>query len=90
MRNTHYRRNVREVQERALYSIILHRRLLKPPLPIRIYCPGCGLVFLRRVNADRIEVHNSPVMQVVELTARDAWCELQHGCGTLIQLYWKD
>lgn len=70
------------------WFIKIHRRLLKPPYPVIIYCPACGKSLIR-VNADLIEIANNFGLKEEELTAQDAWSEQKHTCGAKIALYWK-
>lgn len=77
------------IQKNARYFFKFHRRLIKPPYPVKIHCPGCGRPFVR-VNTDLIEVENSFGMQERELKAVDTWTEYRHTCGTKIVTYWKD
>jgi hypothetical protein len=87
--NDHEDRQVLRIQQkRARYFIKLHRRLMKPPYPVKIMCPACGHPFIR-VNSDLIEIVNNAGLLESELTAQDAWSEQKHGCGAKITLYWK-
>lgn len=76
------------IQKQARYFIKLHRRIIKPPYPVVIFCPACGRRLIR-VNADLIEITNNFGIQESELKAQDAWSEQKHSCGAKITMYWK-
>lgn len=78
----------RSNQKDARYFITLHRRLMKPKQPTRIYCPACGHPFCE-VNVDLIEISNNFGISKAELKAMDAWSQHKHTCGAKITLYWK-
>lgn len=78
----------RRIQKDARWFVKLHRRLINPPYPVRIYCPACGHPFCE-VNADLVEIENSFGLPAVELKAVDAWSQHKHTCGAKITLYWK-
>jgi hypothetical protein len=66
----------------------IHRRMIKPPYPVLIFCPGCGHGLIE-VNANYVEVDNSFGLSPKQLRAEDIWSRLKHSCGSTIVLYWK-
>lgn len=76
------------IQKGARYFIKVHRRLIKPPYPVKIFCPACGHSLIK-VNSDLIEISNSFGLKEEELTATDCWSEQKHTCGAKVALYWK-
>lgn len=76
------------VQNNARYFMKIHRRLIKPPYPVKIACPACGRWFIE-VNADTIEVTNDHGLPYREVKADDVWQKIKHNCGTTIVLYWN-
>jgi hypothetical protein len=76
------------VQKNTRWFIKLHRRLIKPPYPIKVHCPACGHPFMK-VNSDLIEISNNFGLSEMDLKAVDAWSQHKHTCGAKITLYWK-
>lgn len=72
----------------ADWYIKLHRRLIKPPYPVLIFCPNCGHGLIE-VNADVLEISNDIGLPPTELQASDAWNRLRHSCKAKIVLYYK-
>lgn len=68
----------------------IHRRLIRPPYPTKIYCPNCGRPFIK-VSSDMVEVTNDLGLSFSDLTARDVWAQVKHqSCGAIITLFWKE
>lgn len=74
-------------QQNATYYIRLHRRMIKPPYPILIFCPNCGHGLIE-VNADIIEISNSFGLPPTELVVTDIWHRLTHSCKAKLVIYW--
>ncbi len=79
---------MRSTQYSARWFLKIHRRLIKPPYPVLIRCPGCGHGFIE-VNADVIEISNDFGLPAKELKAVDVWQRIKHSCGALVVVYWK-
>lgn len=75
------------VQQNAKWFIKLHRRLIKPPYPVLISCPACGHKLIE-VNSDLVEMSNDFGLAPRELTAKDTWTRIRHGCGSYIVIYY--
>lgn len=78
----------RGIQKSARWFMTVHRRLIRPPYPVRIYCPACGHPFCE-INAELMEISNHFGLPPEELKAPDAWSQHKHTCGAKITLYWK-
>lgn len=77
------------MQAGAKWSMIIHRRLIKPPYPVQLKCPGCGRTFVE-VNSDVVMISNDFGLPPKELKAIDVWSRIRHNCGTTIVLYWHE
>lgn len=75
-------------KSKTKWFVKLHHRLIKPPFPVDIRCPACGH-WLTKVNSDTIEISNDHGVSIKELKAGDSWNTVTHGCGAVINLYWK-
>jgi hypothetical protein len=79
---------MRGVQKDAKWFLKIHRRLIKPPYPVKIPCPGCSH-WLIEVNSDIVEISNDFGLPPRELKAVDVWMRIRHSCGTMVTLYWN-
>lgn len=83
--NQHLRGNRNNVK----WFYRIHRRLIKPPYPVKLPCPNCGRYFIE-VSADMIEIDNYEGAGYLDITAKDIWARIKHTCGAKITLYWKN
>lgn len=74
-------------QQNATYYYRIHRRLIKPPYPILLFCANCGHGLIE-VNSDQVEIANSFGLPSNELKVADVWHRIKHSCGASITIYW--
>lgn len=83
-------RRMRGNRNNVKWFFKIHRRLIKPPYPVLLFCPNCGNPFIE-INHDIVEISNDFGLPYTQLTAKNTWIRQKHErCGAKITLYWAE